>query len=338
VAYGTPTDPVGGTVITVAYAVANILDPLRWLRLMTGNADPPGSAYVVVSDSATGTTWRKVPADALAAGAVVAHLGYTPVSRNGDFMAGPLLLSNDIAPIQARRTDGIDQTVFWMASDNRLYVGEVGTRLRLRASDEFSVFVNGSGWHTIWHAGNAPASADVHSVQSRVPGTGAGALAFYDGAGKVAAAGSADTAGTATSAASATSAANATNVTSTVGGVPIGSYARLDTTSNFTAVPTINSRGVAARNGGSYAGNGATFQGVSLGFVPLVVLVTEVTNSSNGCSAVVIGSTTITTQQVSGVTSTIINNSGGISSNTLLARQDAGINTSGKTYTWVALG
>lgn len=87
-AYGTPADPVGGTVITVAYAVANILDPIRWLRLLTGNADPPGSAYVVVSDSTTGTTWRKVPADALAAGAVVAHLGYTPANAAGQAFGG----------------------------------------------------------------------------------------------------------------------------------------------------------------------------------------------------------------------------------------------------------
>lgn len=93
-AYGSPTDPVGGTVITVAYAQVNILDPVRWLRLMTGNADPPGSSYVVVSDSTTGTTWRKIPTDALADGAVtsvklaagvaVANLGYTPVNKAGD--------------------------------------------------------------------------------------------------------------------------------------------------------------------------------------------------------------------------------------------------------------
>lgn len=61
---------------------------------MTGSADPPGSSYVVVSDSATGSTWRKIPTDAyadlsvtagkFAAGAVVSHLGYTPFNRAGD--------------------------------------------------------------------------------------------------------------------------------------------------------------------------------------------------------------------------------------------------------------
>jgi hypothetical protein len=88
VAYGTPSDPVSGTVITVAYAVANILDPIRWLRLLTGNTDPPGSSYVVVSDSVSGTTWKKIPGDALAAGAVASHLGYTPANRAGDTFTG----------------------------------------------------------------------------------------------------------------------------------------------------------------------------------------------------------------------------------------------------------
>ena len=69
-AYGTPTDPVAGTVITVAYAVANILDPIRWLRQLTGNADPPGSNYVVVSSSTTGTAWSKIPTDAINNGAI----------------------------------------------------------------------------------------------------------------------------------------------------------------------------------------------------------------------------------------------------------------------------
>jgi hypothetical protein len=93
-AYGTPADPVGGTVITVSYAVSNILDPLRWIRLLTGNADPPGTAYIVASTSTSGTQWQKVTNDliadgvidarTIAAGAVVAHLGYTPANRAGD--------------------------------------------------------------------------------------------------------------------------------------------------------------------------------------------------------------------------------------------------------------
>lgn len=97
-AYGTPSDPVGGTVITVAYAVANLLDPIRWLRLLTGNADPPGSSYVVVSDSTTGTTWRKIPTDAIADGAVttvkIADLGVTAAKLSAGVGSNGFLLGN----------------------------------------------------------------------------------------------------------------------------------------------------------------------------------------------------------------------------------------------------
>lgn len=86
-AYGTPTDPVAGTVITVAYAVANILDPIRWLRQMTGNADPPGSNYVVVSSSTTATAWSKVPDDALA---------NAKVNKAGDTMSGNLAVTGTV--------------------------------------------------------------------------------------------------------------------------------------------------------------------------------------------------------------------------------------------------
>jgi hypothetical protein len=86
-AYGTPTDPVGGTVITVAYAVSNLLDPIRWLRLMTGNADPPGSSYVVVSSSTSATSWAKLPDDAMA---------NQKVNRAGDVMSNTLTISSGV--------------------------------------------------------------------------------------------------------------------------------------------------------------------------------------------------------------------------------------------------
>ena len=60
-AYGTPTDPVAGTVITVAFAVANFLDPIRALRAFTGGSDPPGSGYMVTSDSTSATSFGCTP-------------------------------------------------------------------------------------------------------------------------------------------------------------------------------------------------------------------------------------------------------------------------------------
>lgn len=65
-AWTNPIDPVTNTVITVAYAVANLLTQIRWLRIMTGNADPSGSNQVVVSSSTSATAWGQVPTDAVA--------------------------------------------------------------------------------------------------------------------------------------------------------------------------------------------------------------------------------------------------------------------------------
>lgn len=80
-AYGTPTNPVAGTVITVAYAVANLLTQIRWLRQMLGNADPPGSSYVPVSSSTTAVSWSRIPTDALAAGAALGNIAAGTVTN-----------------------------------------------------------------------------------------------------------------------------------------------------------------------------------------------------------------------------------------------------------------
>lgn len=69
-AWTNPVDPVTNTVITVAYAVANILTQIRWLRILTGNADPPGSNYTIRSASTTSTDWSKVTTDMLDTNAV----------------------------------------------------------------------------------------------------------------------------------------------------------------------------------------------------------------------------------------------------------------------------
>jgi hypothetical protein len=90
-------DPVVGTVITAAWEIANPLAAVRWLRQLMGNADPPGSSYVVVSSSTTSAAWSKVPPDALQAGAAVANLGYTPVNKAGDTNVGALSLVGDLA-------------------------------------------------------------------------------------------------------------------------------------------------------------------------------------------------------------------------------------------------
>src|SRR5262252_6694624 len=87
-----PVDPVTNTVITVAYAISNLTGPLRWLRLMTGNADPPASNYLVTSDSAGATSWKTGLA------AIQAVLGYRPVNANGDTVSGDLTVQRAAAP------------------------------------------------------------------------------------------------------------------------------------------------------------------------------------------------------------------------------------------------
>ena len=69
-AWTTPTNPVAGTVITVAYAVTNFINNLNWLRGLTGSADPPGSSYTIRSTSTTSTDWSKVTTDMIESVAV----------------------------------------------------------------------------------------------------------------------------------------------------------------------------------------------------------------------------------------------------------------------------
>lgn len=83
-AWSTPVAPVSGTVITVAWAVANIVTPINWLRTMTGGTDPPGTGYMVTADSTTATTWKTGVA------AILAVLGYTPANPAGFTMTGNL--------------------------------------------------------------------------------------------------------------------------------------------------------------------------------------------------------------------------------------------------------
>lgn len=89
-AYSAPSDPVGGTVITVAAYVTNSLDNIRWLRLLTGNADPPGAGYAVGSDSTTATSWKTI----------AQILGYTPANKAGDTFTGNVSIALTATPTQ----------------------------------------------------------------------------------------------------------------------------------------------------------------------------------------------------------------------------------------------
>lgn len=83
-AYNAPSDPVAGTVITVAAYVVNSLDNIRWLRVLMGGADPTGTGYVVTSDSTSTTSWKTGVA------AILHVLGYTPANKAGDSFGGAI--------------------------------------------------------------------------------------------------------------------------------------------------------------------------------------------------------------------------------------------------------
>lgn len=126
-AYGTPTDPVGATIITVAYAIANLLNPIRALRAFTGNADPPGSGYVVTSDSTSATTWKT------GITAIAGVLGYTPVSKIGDSMSGALTLANNIA-YQVREVSTFARAVMKMNASDEFELGNANVVMKLLAT------------------------------------------------------------------------------------------------------------------------------------------------------------------------------------------------------------
>jgi len=79
--WNAPIVPIGGTVITVAWAGANVVDPITWLRQITGNADPGAANRVLVSVGPTTSAWGQIPDAALAV---------PKVSKVGDTMTGDL--------------------------------------------------------------------------------------------------------------------------------------------------------------------------------------------------------------------------------------------------------
>lgn len=159
-AYGTPTDPVGGTVITVAYAVANILDPIRWLRSMTGGSDPPGSNYWLRSTSTTAVAWVNRASEVLAA------LGYTPVNKAGDSMTGVLNLqvgaglSLGGTPAAGQLVDlQATATVLQSHNDHLVVVDDTNAVVMLDVNKVGSAFT--AFGQTVWTSGNDGATSQL---------------------------------------------------------------------------------------------------------------------------------------------------------------------------------
>jgi hypothetical protein len=124
----TPVAGVPGTVITAAWSTANVVDPLNWLRLMTGNADPPGSNYVVVSGSTSSTAWGKVTSDVIADGAITStKLSQSYLPLVGGVLSGPVRFSTDGTGVQLSaggnlRDTAIPERTLLTAAGNRFDV------------------------------------------------------------------------------------------------------------------------------------------------------------------------------------------------------------------------
>jgi len=58
-----PITPVAGTVITVPWADSSVVNPINWLRAMTGGADPAGSNLALYATGPSATAWGKLPDD-----------------------------------------------------------------------------------------------------------------------------------------------------------------------------------------------------------------------------------------------------------------------------------
>jgi len=144
-AYGTPTDPVGGTVITVAYAVANFLDPIRALRAFTGGADPPGSGYVVTSDSTSATTWKTVQT------AITAPVAAALATAGAIF--------NNSVSLQMKDTGGTARTVAYVDVVNQLWYGNASLATVLTGSN--LQWWDGANLKKIWREDNDGAASGL---------------------------------------------------------------------------------------------------------------------------------------------------------------------------------
>lgn len=137
-AYGTPTDPVSTTVITVAFAVANFLDPIRALRAFTGGSDPPGSGYVVTSDSTSATSWKTI---ATAISSAVASV----LATNG------AIFNNNVG-IAMKDSGGTQRSVSFVDVVNQLWYGNASLATVLTGAS--LKWWNGSTLEDIWRSGN----------------------------------------------------------------------------------------------------------------------------------------------------------------------------------------
>lgn len=165
--------PTAGTVVTVAWANAQVIAPLQWLRQLAGNADPPGASYVVVSTSGSASSWQKVPQDAIADGAVAdvklanqkvnaatsLFTSFTAVpgaNRNGFF---------EVSPGAGGPTGVGAWHVLQGVETNQpsTYYMQLTCDINNQNELYFHLAINGvvGAWRKMWHAGNQGAGSGL---------------------------------------------------------------------------------------------------------------------------------------------------------------------------------
>lgn len=60
-----PASPIANTIITVAWANSSVVNPITWLRSMTGGVDPWAANLALYSTGPSATSWGKLPDEVL---------------------------------------------------------------------------------------------------------------------------------------------------------------------------------------------------------------------------------------------------------------------------------
>lgn len=165
--------PTAGTVITVAWANTQVITPLQWLRILTGNADPPGANYVVVSTSGSASSWQKVPTDAIADAAVTdAKLALQKVNAATQLFTGFPAVAGpnrngmfEVSPGSGGPTGVGAWHVIQSVETNQpsTYYLQIACDINNQNELYMHLAINGTimPWRKMWHAGNHGAGSGL---------------------------------------------------------------------------------------------------------------------------------------------------------------------------------
>ena len=162
-AWTSPIQPISGTTITVAWATTTIVDNLNWLRVMTGDASPPGVGYIARAISSTATAWYDLD---------TALLSKVPRDNPGPSAASfdaALSGKSGFADVGNTHPDGPSAGGDWFLLQNRHSNTGVNYRMQFAANinDQNQLYYRqvinnvGGTWRKLWHAGNGGAGSGL---------------------------------------------------------------------------------------------------------------------------------------------------------------------------------